>query len=142
MEGSVDTAGNDEETSKNSTRMAYFQIPPPDVLSLNDGSTASNWREWKSAWSNYTLATKLDKEDEARQVATLLAVIGKEANKVFKTFVWGSEDDSKKIDLVIKKFEEYCIPRQNKTDENRRKRSYVNMNVFVCLRVINGPQKP
>ena len=63
------------------------------------------------------MATKLDKEDEARQVATLLAVIGKEANKVFKTFVWGSEDDSKKIDLVIKQFEEYCIPRQNVTYE-------------------------
>ena len=97
--------------------MAYFQIPPPDVLNLTDGSTASNWREWKSAWSNYTLATKLDKEDEERQVATLLAVIGKEANKVFRTFVWSSEGDDKKIEVVLKQFEDYCIPRQNVTYE-------------------------
>ena len=95
--------------------MACFQIPPPEVLNLTDGSTASNWREWKSAWSNYTLATKLDKEDEARQVATLLAVIGKEANKVFRTFVWSSEGDDKKIEVVLKQFEDYCIPRQNVT---------------------------
>ena len=111
------TAESDEETSENSTRMAYFQIPPPDVLNLTDGSTASNWREWKSAWSNYTLATKLDKEDEERQVATLLAVIGKEANKVFRTFVWSSEGDDKKIEVVLKQFEDYCIPRQNVTYE-------------------------
>ncbi|CAB4009741.1 Hypothetical predicted protein, partial [Paramuricea clavata] len=108
MEGSVETTKKQAKT-----QTTYFQIPPPDVLNLNDGSTASNWREWKSAWSNYTLATKLDKEDEIRQVATLLAVIGKEAKKLFKTFVWGSEDDFIKIDLVVKKFEEYCIPRQN-----------------------------
>ena len=75
--------------------MAYFQVPPPDVLILSNGSMASNWHEWKSAWNNYTLATKLDKEDEARQVATLLAVIGKEANKVFRTFVWSTQGDDK-----------------------------------------------
>jgi len=59
------------------------------------------------------LATKLDKEDEARQVATLLAVIGKEANKVFRTFTFSSPEDAKKIEPVQRKFEEYCIPREN-----------------------------
>ena len=59
----------------------------------------------------------LDKEDEARQVTTLLAVIGKEANKVFRTFVWSSEGDDKKIEVVLKQFEDYCIPRQNVTHE-------------------------
>ena len=93
--------------------MANFQITPPDILELNDGSTASNWRTWVSAWNNYTLATKLDKEEEPRQVATLLAVIGKEANKVYRTFLWASSDDAKKIAVVLSKFEEYCIPREN-----------------------------
>ena len=93
--------------------MANFQITPPDILELNDGSTASNWRTWVSAWNNYTLATKLDKEEEPRQVATLLAVIGKEAYKVYRTFSWASPDDAKKIAVVLSKFEEYCIPREN-----------------------------
>ena len=101
-------------SSSSSATMANFQIPPPDILEL-EGSTASNWRTWVSACNNYTLATKLDKEDfeEARQVATLLAVIGKEANKVFRTFTFSSPEDAKKIEPVLAKFEEYCIPRGN-----------------------------
>ena len=93
--------------------MANFQIPPPDPLNLADGTAATNWRNWKAAWSNYTLATKLDKEAEERQVATLLAVIGNEANKVFRTFTWVNPDDAKKINSVLQKFEDHCIPRQN-----------------------------
>ena len=64
--------------------MANFQIPPPDILELTDGSTASNWWTWVAAWKNYTLATKLDNEDEVRQVATLLAVIEKKQTKCFE----------------------------------------------------------
>ena len=93
--------------------MANFQIPPPDILELNDGSTAANWQTWVSAWKKYTLATKLDKQEEERQVATLLAVITNEANKVFRTFTCASEGDTKKIAPVLKKFEDYCIPREN-----------------------------
>ena len=59
------------------------------------------------------MATKLDKEEEACQVATLLAIIGKEANKVFRTFTFSSPDGAKKIEPVLRKFEEYCIPREN-----------------------------
>ena len=47
------------------------------------------------------------------QVATLLAIIGKEANKVFRTFTFSSPDDATKIEPVLRKFEEYCIPREN-----------------------------
>lgn len=119
-----------ESPASSLTTMANFQIPPPDILELNDGSTASNWRTWVSAWNNYRLATKLDKEEEARQVATLLAVIGKEANKVFRTFTWASPDDAKKIAAVVSKFEEYCIPREN-----------TFTNVFFSLRGISGNLK-
>ena len=68
--------------------MDNFHILLPDPLELTDGSAATNWHNWSTAWSNYTLATKPHKVDEERQVATLLAVIGKEANKVFWTFTW------------------------------------------------------
>ena len=96
-----------------SVNMANSQIPPPDILELNDGSLASKWRIWVAAWKNYTLSTKLDKEEKARQVATLLVVIGKEANKVFRVFTFSSLDDAKKIEPVLRKFEEYCIHRGN-----------------------------
>ena len=68
-----ESSGEDSEQLP-STTMANFQTPPPDILVLKDGLTASNWRTWVSAWSNDRLrATKLDKEEET----TLLAVIGK-----------------------------------------------------------------
>ena len=35
---------NDETQPEFATRMADFQIPPPDVLELFYGSKASNWR--------------------------------------------------------------------------------------------------
>ena len=60
--------------------------------------------EVRSAWNNYTLATKLDKEKEAKQVTTLLAVIGKEANKVFRTSTFSSPEDAKKIESILRKF--------------------------------------
>ena len=59
---------------------------------------------------NYRLATKLDKEEEAHQLATLLAVIGKRANKLFCTFTWALPDNTKKIAVVLSNFEEHCIP--------------------------------
>ena len=70
------------------TTMANFQIPPPNILELNDGSAASNWQTWVSAWNSCRLAMNLDKEEEAGQVATFLTVIGKEVNKVINTFIW------------------------------------------------------
>ena len=106
----ITTSGGSPSSSVNVTK---FQIPPPDILEFNDGFLASNWRTWVAAWKNYTLATKLDKEEEARQVATLLAVIGKEANKVFHMFTFSSPDDAKKMELTLRKFKEYCIPREN-----------------------------
>jgi len=72
-------------SSSSSATKANFQIPPPDILEL-EGSTASNWCTWLSAWNNYTLLTKLDKEEGARQVATLLAVIGKETPRKSNQF--------------------------------------------------------
>ena len=76
----VTTLGGSPSSSVN---MANFQIPPPDILDLNDGSLASNCCKWVAAWKNYNLATKLDKEEEARQVASLLAVVGKTQTQCF-----------------------------------------------------------
>ena len=47
-ESSVDDSEQLPSTSPASSlrAMGNFQIPPPDILELNDGSTASNWRTW------------------------------------------------------------------------------------------------
>lgn len=38
-------------------------------------------------------------------------MIGKEENKIFRTFTWASPANAKKMSVVGNKFEEYCIPR-------------------------------
>ena len=52
------------------------------------------------------------KKPEPVRIATLLAVIGKEASKVYEVFTWGSVDRNK-IANVLMKFHEYCDPKHN-----------------------------
>ena len=90
-----------------------FMLPPPPSLEIHDANAAEKWKKFLLAWNNYSLATKLNNEDEAIQVATLLTVIGEQARDVFKTFQFTREADKQKIQPVLKKFKEYCEPRKN-----------------------------
>ena len=86
-------------------------LPPPTALEIHDPLVAEKWKRFKRAWTNYSLATGLDKKDEAIQVATLLTVIGEEAREVFSTFGdWAAEGDAAKIKPVLAKFDSYCEP--------------------------------
>ena len=91
-----------------------YVLPPPAPLEIHDPNAAEKWKKFQLAWSNYSLATELNKKSEAVQIATLLTVIGEEARDVFSTFNdWAEEGDSKKIQKVLEKFAEYCEPRKN-----------------------------
>ena len=64
--------------------------PPPEPLDLTEGVAKNNWKVWKKACSNFEIATAVTKKPEPVRIATLLAVIDKEANKVYEGFSWGS----------------------------------------------------
>ena len=87
-------------------------IPPPEPPDLTEGVAKNNWKVWKKAWSNVEIATAVAKKPEPVRIATLLAVIGKEANKVYEAFSWGSLDRTE-IANVLQKFDEYCEPKHN-----------------------------
>ena len=90
-----------------------FTLPPPAPLEIYDANTADKWKKFNRAWTNYSLATELNKKSEAIQVATLLTVIGEDASEVFSTFTgWDSDGDDAKIQPVLTKFVEYCQPRK------------------------------
>ena len=63
-----------------------FSLPPPTALDIHDSQASAKWKKFKLAWTNYAMATELDKKPEAFQVATLLTVTGEEARDVFSTF--------------------------------------------------------
>ena len=96
-------------------------MPPPPVLDIHDPQAADKWKKFKLAWTNYSLATELNKKPEAVQVATLLTVIGEEAREVFSTFTnWNASGDEAKIEPVMTRFAEYCQPRKNVPFERYR----------------------
>jgi len=90
-----------------------YMLPPPAALEIHDSQAAERWRRFKTAWTNYSIATGLIEKDEAVQVATLLTVIGENAREVYSTFTWDAEGDGTKIDPVLTKFQQYCQPRRN-----------------------------
>jgi len=77
------------------------QLPPPKPLSL-EGNAAENWRRWIQQFRLFLNV----------QCSTLLTVAGEEALEIFNTFGL-SDEDKIKIDVVIKKFEEYCTSKKN-----------------------------
>ena len=107
-------------TSKQSTMATGFTLTPPPPLEINDGNIAEKWKKFRLAWSNYVLATEVDKKSEAVQVATLLTVIGEEARDVYSTFDWFDEADKNKIAPVLQQFADYCQPRKNVPFERYR----------------------
>ena len=63
-----------------------YALPPPAPLEIHDSNAAEKWKRFLLAWTNYALATELNKKSGAVQVATLLTVIGEDARELYSTF--------------------------------------------------------
>uniref|UniRef100_A0A3B4U8Y0 ribonuclease H n=1 Tax=Seriola dumerili TaxID=41447 RepID=A0A3B4U8Y0_SERDU len=86
------------------------QFTPPSEFKFD---CPAEWPEWKQRFSRFRLATKLNKDDEEIQVSSLIYAMGSEAEKIFSSFVFTAEDQKKDYELILKKFDEYFIPRRN-----------------------------
>ena len=119
-ESTTSTPRSEDTSSSQSTMATGFNLPPPPPLEIHDGNIADKWKKFRLAWSNYSLATELNKKTEAIQVATLLNVIGEEARDVYFTFDWSDEGNKSKIEPVLQQFADYCQPRKNVPFEHYR----------------------
>ena len=90
-------------------------IPLPGPLKIT-GDISSNWKRFKSQWTNYELATDLT-EDTPKRTAIFLSCIGSEAYDVFESMVFDNEEDRLSISKVIAAFEQHCIGETNITYE-------------------------
>ena len=88
------------------------QFKPSSPLSL-EGNTSENWKGWKQRFELYLKATEADRKDKVIPVAILLHCIGEDGLEAFKTFEFEREEDKKKIDVVLTKYDDYCSPRKN-----------------------------
>ncbi|XP_068726162.1 phosphatidylinositol phosphatase PTPRQ-like [Montipora capricornis] len=83
----------------NSQEMAmHFGLLPPEPFDLSGGNISENWKKFKQKFTNYEIATGINKKESATRVATLLTVIGNDAIDVFNTITWDAEGDDTKID--------------------------------------------
>ena len=92
------------------------KIPSP--LNLSDRlHQGENWKSFRREWKFYELAAGIHKKAQEVRVASLLNVISKEGMDMYETFQWGNSSDALKIDKVLEKFEERCVPARNETYE-------------------------
>lgn len=82
--------------------------PPPPL----DFDSTSEWPAWIQHFDDYRYASGLNERSEEAQVRTLLYTMGRQARDIFATFNL-SVEDSKKFELVKKKFDEYFIKETN-----------------------------
>uniref|UniRef100_A0AAV2K977 Reverse transcriptase/retrotransposon-derived protein RNase H-like domain-containing protein n=1 Tax=Knipowitschia caucasica TaxID=637954 RepID=A0AAV2K977_KNICA len=83
---------------------------PPSEFNF---TSPGEWPEWKQRFARYRLATKLNKENGEVQVCSLIYAMGSEAEKIFASFEFATEDDKKNYEGVLSKLDEYFIPRRN-----------------------------
>ena len=99
----------------------YFSLPPPTALDIHDSQASAKWKKFKLVWTNYAMATELDKKPKAVRVATLLTVIEEAARDVFSTFTdWVEEGGVTRIEPVLMKFQQYCQSCKNVAFERYR----------------------
>ena len=106
--------------------IAVVNMPKFNQPESLDFSCLAKWPEWRDRFELYRKATKLDKEDGVIQVTSLVYAMGREANKIFKSFTFAAltktdpRDPKDDYDTVITKFESYFIPKRNIIQERTK----------------------
>lgn len=93
------------------------KVPTPNELCLKSKNIRNNWKLFKQQWSNYEIASGLNKEEQEIRTATFLTVVGSQALEVYNTFQWDTEEEKTQLEVILKKFEYYCLPKVNITYE-------------------------
>ena len=98
--------------------MAGYQVSlqPPQPFPFD---TPDEWPKWRRRFEQFCVASGLSKEDEERQVSTLLYCLGEEADDVL-TSTNISAESRKKYDDVLAKFYTHFKVRKNIIFERAR----------------------
>ena len=91
--------------------MMYSGIQQPAAM-LEDGNLALNWREWKSSFDYYMIASGKEKSTSREKCALFLHVIGKYGREIYEELDLEDKVKSDYEQLVLK-FTEHCDPARN-----------------------------
>ena len=84
-------------------------LRPPSAFNF---TKPEEWEKWKNRFQQYRLASGLSDEAEPRQVSTLLYCMGEGSEDVLN-MTGISDDDKKKYDSVLAKFDAHFKVRKN-----------------------------
>ncbi|CAC5383950.1 unnamed protein product [Mytilus coruscus] len=90
----------------------HFKQPPEMDFSHED-NLSEKWKRWKQTMNLY-LEVAMGEKTEKEQCRAVLYVIGLEGREIYNTFNFG-ENEADKLEVLLKKFEDYCIPKKNVT---------------------------
>ena len=97
------------------------QIPAPSKLALEDDSClAENWKRFKRSWNNYEIASNLKAESKEYRCAVFQTMIGDAALQKLEGFAFGENESENDIDVVLNKFEEFCVGSTHEAFESYR----------------------
>lgn len=101
---------------------------PPEPLPFDQ---PSKWPEWRERFERYRIAAKLHRDDGEVQVSTLIYVMGRQAEGIYKSFTFDPQpaataDNPNPVNpkndyaTVIEKFEAYFVPKRNTVHERTK----------------------
>ena len=90
------------------------KFTPPGPLSF-EGNIADKWKKWHQELEFFLVATESDAKSDKIKSSILLTCIGQRGRDIYNTFTFATADDKLKLQPILAKFEEYCLPRKNIT---------------------------
>lgn len=91
------------------------KLPPPSGLQMT-GNLAENWKRFKQRFELYLTAVNADSKPDKVKSSIFLHIIGEDALSIYNSFEF-ADGENMKLQAIMAKFEEYCIPRRNVTYE-------------------------
>ena len=87
---------------------------PPDPL-IFDGNIRELCKRWKQELELYLVATEKDRKESKVKSSILLSCIGRQRREIYNTFTFSQEEENFDYSVIVQKFENFFIPRQNIT---------------------------
>ena len=91
-------------------------VPFPEKFQVT-GNLSVQWKKFKRVWENYEIASRLKLQGKEERTAHFLTSLSAEAQEIVEGLQFDSVEDSKDIDIVLRKFESFCIGETNEIYE-------------------------
>ena len=106
-----------DEENQRPTQSYRANIPIPTKLDIQPRNLEVAWRKFKRQWTNYEVASRLDREESKYRCSVLLACIGDEAFDVYEGLSFTDAEDRDDIEVLLQKFEEFYVGETNEIYE-------------------------